>query len=63
MNRDFAASLVVERTAPSLAAQVYSFLKLERDNLVAHYELNYDVREARTRRVVVLAADRARPPS
>ncbi|HZN36503.1 MAG TPA: hypothetical protein VFB80_21890, partial [Pirellulaceae bacterium] len=50
-NRDFAASLVVERTAPSLAAQVYSILRLERDNLVAHYELSYDVREARTRRV------------
>ena len=26
-------------------------LTLERDNLIAHYELNYDVREARTRRV------------
>jgi hypothetical protein len=50
-NRDFAAGLIVERTAPSLAAQIYSFFKLERDNLVAHFELNYDVREARTRRV------------
>lgn len=50
-NRDFAASLIVERTAPSLAAQVYSVLRLERDNLAAHYELFYDVREARTRRV------------
>ena len=49
--RDFAAGLVVERTAPSIAAQVYSFLKFERDNLVVHYELNYDVREARTRLV------------
>ena len=49
--RDFAAGLVVERTSPSIAAQVYSFLKFERDNLVVHYELNYDVREARTRLV------------
>jgi hypothetical protein len=50
-DRDFAASLIVERTPPSLTAQGYSILRLERDNLVAYYELVYDVREARTRRV------------
>src|SRR6185436_6814768 len=36
---------------PILTARVMSFFKLERDNLVAHYELTYDVREARTRQV------------
>ncbi len=50
-DRNFSAGLIVERTLPSVAAQVYSFFKLERDNLVAHYELSYDVREAHTRRV------------
>jgi hypothetical protein len=52
--RPFSASLAVERTRPSLMAQVYSFFRLEPDNLIAHYELNYDVREARTRRVYFL---------
>ena len=52
--RPFSASLIVERTRPSLMAQVYSFFRIEPDNLVAHYELNYDVREARTRRVSFL---------
>jgi len=49
--RDFSLALAIERTAPSIAAQVYSFLKIERDNLVGHYVLHYDVREARTRQV------------
>jgi hypothetical protein len=52
--RPFSASLRVERTRPSLVAQVYSFFRIEPDNLIAHYELNYDVREARTRRVSFL---------
>ncbi|MCI0360789.1 MAG: hypothetical protein L0211_20110, partial [Planctomycetaceae bacterium] len=52
--RPFAVSLNVERTKPSLMAQVYSFFRIEPDNLIAHYELNYDVREARTRRVYFL---------
>jgi hypothetical protein len=51
-SRPFAATIVVERTAPSITADAYSFLKLEPDNLVAHYELTYHVREARTRRLV-----------
>ena len=51
-SRDYALSLSLERTKPSLAAQVFSFFRLDRDNLIAHYELNYDVREARTRTLV-----------
>jgi hypothetical protein len=53
-SRPFAAALNIERTKPSLMAEVYSFLRIEPDNLIAHYELNYDVREARTRRVYFL---------
>ncbi|MCE9524418.1 MAG: hypothetical protein K8R36_00020, partial [Planctomycetales bacterium] len=50
--RPFAASLVVERTAPSLAAEIYSFFTLETDSLKAFYEIHYQVRDARTREVV-----------
>ena len=49
----WAARLAVERTAPRLTARTYSFLRLERDALAAHYEVVYDVAEARTRRLVV----------
>lgn len=48
-HHDYSSRFIVERMTPSLAARVMSFLKLERDNLVAHYELTYDVREARIR--------------
>jgi hypothetical protein len=51
-SRDYALTLTLARTAPSLAAEVFSFFRLDRDNLLAHYELNYDVREARTRTLV-----------
>ena len=50
--RPFAASLVVERTAASLAAEIYSFFTLETDSLKAFYEIHYQVRDARTREVV-----------
>ncbi|MGI8978529.1 MAG: hypothetical protein ACR2FY_04845 [Pirellulaceae bacterium] len=50
--RPFAASLVVERTAASLAAEIYTFFTLETDSLKAFYEIHYQVRDARTREVV-----------
>ncbi len=50
--RPFAASLVVERTAASLAAEIYAFFTLETDSLKAFYEIHYQVRDARTREVV-----------
>ena len=50
--RPFAASLAVERTAASLAAEIYSFFTLETDSLKAFYEIHYLVRDARTREVV-----------
>jgi hypothetical protein len=52
--RPFSLALAIERKAPSIMAEVFSFFRIERDNLVAHYELNYDVREARTRRLYFL---------
>ncbi|MCU0878555.1 MAG: hypothetical protein MUF06_12280 [Pirellulaceae bacterium] len=54
LGRPFAATLVVERTRPSITAEVFSFFDIRRENLTAHYELHYDVREARTRRVYFL---------
>jgi hypothetical protein len=49
----WAARLAVERTAPRLTAQTYSFFRLQRDTLAAHYEVVYDVAEARTRHLVI----------
>jgi hypothetical protein len=51
-SRDYELALSLARTSPSLAAEVISFFRLDRDNLIAHYELSYDVREARTRTLV-----------
>ncbi|HTN74560.1 MAG TPA: hypothetical protein VL096_04910, partial [Pirellulaceae bacterium] len=50
--RPFAAPLVIERTTPSLAAEIYDFFKLETDSLQAVYEIHYKVRDARTRELV-----------
>lgn len=50
-SRPFTGSLVVERTQPSLTAEVYTFFTLQPDNLRAVYELHYAVRDARTRQV------------
>ena len=50
----YQARLVVERTLPRVTAQTYSFFRVERDLVVAHYELVYDVKEARTRRLSLL---------
>jgi hypothetical protein len=46
--------LTVERTLPRITAQTFSFFRVERDALVAHYELVYDVAQARTRRLAIL---------
>jgi hypothetical protein len=54
----YQARLVVERKAPRATAQTYSFFRVDRDALVAHYELAFDVTEARTRRLsLVLPKD------
>ncbi|MBE3070919.1 MAG: hypothetical protein IMZ66_11855, partial [Planctomycetes bacterium] len=54
----YRARLAVERTRPRLTAQTFSFFRVERDALVAHYEIEFDVAQARTRRLtLVLPAD------
>ncbi|MEE9603139.1 MAG: hypothetical protein V3V75_07530, partial [Thermoguttaceae bacterium] len=49
---DYQAVLLVERTASRLTARTYSFLSVNPEALTARYQLNYDVAEARTRRLV-----------
>ncbi len=50
----YQARLAVERTRARLTAQTYSFFRVERDALSAHYELAFDVTEARARRLAIL---------
>jgi hypothetical protein len=50
-SRPFALSLVAERIAPSLTADVFCYLALDADHLDAAYELHYAVRDARTQQV------------
>jgi len=51
--RPYSARLTVERIAPRLTARTYSFFRVDRDNLVAHYELAYDVVRARARTLLL----------
>ncbi|MCX5683297.1 MAG: hypothetical protein NT049_06395, partial [Planctomycetota bacterium] len=44
---------MVERTPSRATAQTYSFFRVDRDALVAHYELVFNVTEARTRRLAL----------
>jgi len=50
----YRARLTVERTLPRITAQTFSFFRVERDVLAAHYEIVYDVTQARTRRLTLL---------
>ncbi|MCX5670011.1 MAG: hypothetical protein NTU94_01645 [Planctomycetota bacterium] len=50
----YKARLAVERTLPRLTAQTFSFFRVQRDALAAHYELVYDVTQARTRRLALV---------
>ena len=50
----YRARLTVERTLPRITAQTFSFFRVERDVLAAHYEIVYDVTQARTRRLRLL---------
>lgn len=49
--RPFSLGLVAERIAPSLTADVFSFLAIDADHLDATYEIHYAVRDARTQKV------------
>ncbi len=51
---EYRLPLVVRRTSPRITAHTFSFLRVEPDALVAHYELVYDVEEARTRTLSLL---------
>ena len=51
---EYRLPLVVTRTTPRLTANTFSFLRIEPDAFVGHYELIYDVKEARTRRLSLL---------
>ena len=48
---DYRLPLAVARTTARVTAGTFSFLRIEPDALVAHYEVVYNVEEARTRRV------------
>jgi hypothetical protein len=50
----YQARLAVERKSPRATAQTYSFFRVDRDALAAHYELDFDVTEARARRLALL---------
>jgi len=47
----YTATVSVEGTTPWITARTYSFLKIEPDALLAHYEVAYDVQNARARRL------------
>jgi hypothetical protein len=50
----YEARLLVERTEPKLTAKTVSFLRIESGVLVAHYEVIFEVDEARARQLSVL---------
>lgn len=52
-SQPYAARLLVQRRAPRLTADTFSFFRVERDALAAHYEILYQVEDARTRQVAL----------
>ncbi len=46
--RPYSAKLIFERIRPTITARAISFFRVESDSVAAHYELTYDVRDART---------------
>ena len=50
----YGATLSVRRTRPRLTAKTFSFLRIESDALTAHYEIAYEVDEARARELSLL---------
>ena len=47
----YGLTLAVERVEPRLTARAFSFFRVEPDLLTAHYEIAYDVTEARASRL------------
>jgi hypothetical protein len=50
----YRATFSIQRTAPRLTARTYSFLRILPDAVDAHYEITYQVEEARARQVSLL---------
>ncbi|MEE3370649.1 MAG: hypothetical protein VX346_15020 [Planctomycetota bacterium] len=50
-DRAYRLDLQLERIVPKIAARTYSFIKVQPAGLQAHYEVVYDIRQARTRQV------------
>jgi len=53
----YVADLQVHRIAPRITARTFSFFRIEPETRTAHYEILYDVRQARTRRLSLLLPD------
>lgn len=49
----YSAKLTIERPGPRLTARTFSFLRLEPEGMLAHYELLYHVDHARARRLTL----------
>jgi len=47
----YALQMTVTRTPPAIAARSFSFLRIAPEGLTAHYEVLYDIRQARVRRL------------
>lgn len=52
-NLDYSASFVVQRTSPRITARSFNFLKIDPEGLTAHYELIFDIQQARARRLLL----------
>ena len=50
-DRAYRVDLQLERIVPKISARTYSFIKVQPASLQAHYEIVYDIRQARTRQV------------
>ena len=53
-NPQYAAAVIFERTAPRLSARTFSFLQISPEGLNAHYEVIYNIEEARTQNLSLL---------
>ena len=58
----YAATVHVTRTQPTITARTFSFLQIAPEGLTAHYEILYDIRQARARQLT-LRLPKATPTS
>ncbi len=50
----YQATMTVSRQTPTITARSFSFLRIAPGSLTAHYEIIYDIQQARTRRLSLL---------